>query len=248
MRNYPEWVIAFAAITSIGAVSVSLNAWWTADELDYALEDCGATVLIADVERVERSVGACRRLGCRDRWRSGPPAPCPRASTAGRSSARRARRCPRSRSTPTTTPPSSTPRARPGTRRARCRPTGPSCRPSWRSAAGRRSTGCAGRPSTEEAATAALPPAFILIVPLFHVTGCVPVMLSCFVSGLKLVIMYKWDPERALELIEREQVTNFVGVPDAELGPARVAPLRRARHVEPRRASAAAARRRRPSS
>ena len=41
MRNYPEWVIAFAAITSIGAVSVSLNAWWTEDELDYALEDCG---------------------------------------------------------------------------------------------------------------------------------------------------------------------------------------------------------------
>ena len=54
---------------------------------------------------------------------------------------------------------------------------------------------------------------FILIVPLFHVTGCVPVMLSCFASGLKLVIMYKWDPERALELIERERVTNFVGVP-----------------------------------
>ena len=26
MRNYPEWVIAFAAITSIGAISVSLNA------------------------------------------------------------------------------------------------------------------------------------------------------------------------------------------------------------------------------
>ena len=30
--------------------------------------------------------------------------------------------------------------------------------------------------------------AFILIVPLFHVTGCVPVMLSCWASGLKLVI------------------------------------------------------------
>ena len=54
---------------------------------------------------------------------------------------------------------------------------------------------------------------FILVVPLFHVTGCVPVMLSCLSSGLKLVIMYKWDPERALELIERERVTNFVGVP-----------------------------------
>jgi long-chain acyl-CoA synthetase len=38
-------------------------------------------------------------------------------------------------------------------------------------------------------------------------------MLGCFASGLKLVIMYKWDPERALELIERERITNFVGVP-----------------------------------
>ncbi len=45
MRNYPEWVVAFCAITSIGAISVSLNAWWTADELDYALDDCAARVL-----------------------------------------------------------------------------------------------------------------------------------------------------------------------------------------------------------
>jgi hypothetical protein len=63
MRNYPEWVIAFAAITSVGAVSVSLNAWWTADEMGWALEDCGAAVLIADRERVERTSGAAERLG-----------------------------------------------------------------------------------------------------------------------------------------------------------------------------------------
>ena len=55
MRNYPAWVVAFAAITSIGAVSVSLNAWWTEDELAWALEDCGAAALIADRERVERT-------------------------------------------------------------------------------------------------------------------------------------------------------------------------------------------------
>ena len=54
---------------------------------------------------------------------------------------------------------------------------------------------------------------FILAVPLFHVTGLVPVMLSCFTNGFKLVMMYKWTPERALELIERERVTQFVGVP-----------------------------------
>jgi len=57
------------------------------------------------------------------------------------------------------------------------------------------------------------PPCFILTVPLFHVTGLVPVMLSCFASGLELVMMYRWSPERALELIERERVTHFVGVP-----------------------------------
>src|SRR5262245_4792270 len=35
MRNYPEWIVAFAAITSVGGIAVSLNAWWTADELDF---------------------------------------------------------------------------------------------------------------------------------------------------------------------------------------------------------------------
>jgi long-chain acyl-CoA synthetase len=57
------------------------------------------------------------------------------------------------------------------------------------------------------------PPAFMLCVPLFHVTGLVPVMLGSFVGGAKLVMTYKWEPNRALELIEQEQVTNFVGVP-----------------------------------
>jgi long-chain acyl-CoA synthetase len=57
------------------------------------------------------------------------------------------------------------------------------------------------------------PPVFILIVPLFHVTGCVPVLMSCMVLRSKLVMMYRWSPEKALELIERERVTTFVGVP-----------------------------------
>jgi long-chain acyl-CoA synthetase len=56
-------------------------------------------------------------------------------------------------------------------------------------------------------------PVMILVVPLFHVTGLVPVMLGAFVAGNELVMMYRWDPERALELIERERVTNLVGVP-----------------------------------
>ncbi|CAB4636036.1 MAG: AMP-binding protein [Actinobacteria bacterium] len=54
MRNYPEWAMAHWAIQCIGAVTVSLNAWWIADELKYAFTDSGATAAIVDGERLER--------------------------------------------------------------------------------------------------------------------------------------------------------------------------------------------------
>jgi len=63
MRNLPEWIVSFAAIISVGAVSVSLNAWWTEDELDYAINDSGAKVLIADTERVARAEAPCQSTG-----------------------------------------------------------------------------------------------------------------------------------------------------------------------------------------
>ena len=67
----------------------------------------------------------------------------------------------------------------------------------------------AGSPAPPDAP----PTTFILVVPLFHVTGCVPVMLGSVLGGARLVMMHKWVAGRALELIERERVTNFVGVP-----------------------------------
>jgi long-chain acyl-CoA synthetase len=209
MRNYPEWVISFAAITSIGAVSVSLNAWWTEDELDYALEDSGTKVLIADVERVERSRGSAERLGFAtvgvrlapgatldgaDRWEdvvaAGATMPAVEVDPDDDATILY------------TSGTTGRPKGAVSTHRAVTQAlTAFGCRAAidrLRKPDGPRPDGA---------------PAFILIVPLFHVTGCVPVMLSCFASAIKLVIMYKWDPERALELIEREQVTNFVGVP-----------------------------------
>ncbi|MCU0670318.1 MAG: long-chain fatty acid--CoA ligase, partial [Myxococcota bacterium] len=65
MRNYPEWVVSFAAITSIGAISVSMNAWWTADEFDYALGDSGARLVIADAERTARIAPLLAKHGAR---------------------------------------------------------------------------------------------------------------------------------------------------------------------------------------
>ena len=61
MRNYPEWVLAFSAITSIGAVAVAMNALWQPEEMAYALQDSEALVLFADRERLER-LAACDGL------------------------------------------------------------------------------------------------------------------------------------------------------------------------------------------
>lgn len=54
MRNYPEWAVAFWAAQCIGAVVVSLNAWWVTDELRFAVEDSGARTLVLDGERLDR--------------------------------------------------------------------------------------------------------------------------------------------------------------------------------------------------
>jgi len=209
MRNYPEWVIAFAATTSIGAVSVSLNAWWTTDELDYALDDCGASVLIADVERAELGYETAVRLGCRvlavrapgdlrvgiDRWEAVRHlgAPMPDVDVTADHDA----------TILYTAGTTGNPKGAVSTHRAVVQSLmGFGCKTALEALR---------RPVSPS--PTARPPSFILIVPLFHVTGCVPVMLSCFASGLKLVMMYRWDADRALELIERERVTNFVGVP-----------------------------------
>jgi long-chain acyl-CoA synthetase len=61
MRNYPEWVMSFAAIISIGAVSVSMNSWWTADEMEFALEDSGSKVLICDDQRLALAYSFCQK-------------------------------------------------------------------------------------------------------------------------------------------------------------------------------------------
>ncbi|MBS1239924.1 MAG: acyl--CoA ligase [Proteobacteria bacterium] len=57
------------------------------------------------------------------------------------------------------------------------------------------------------------PAAALVIVPLFHVTGEVPLFLQSFALGRRLVMMPKWDPVEAMRLIEAEKITYFLGVP-----------------------------------
>lgn len=54
MRNYPEWMLAYWAITAMGAAAVGMNAWWVSHEMSYALKDSAPKVLIADRERIQR--------------------------------------------------------------------------------------------------------------------------------------------------------------------------------------------------
>merc|ERR1711871_68596 len=63
MRNFPEFVISFVAVQSMGAVAVPLNSLWKSDELEYALKDSGCKVLFADPERLRRCANFIGSLG-----------------------------------------------------------------------------------------------------------------------------------------------------------------------------------------
>ncbi|MEO6628171.1 MAG: AMP-binding protein, partial [Aquihabitans sp.] len=184
--------------------------WWTADEMAYGLEDSGASVLVTDAERVPRSRESTARLGIAtigvrlaagdpiegvDRWEDVviPGATFERPELSGDDDA----------TILYTSGTTGRPKGAVSTHRAIVQALmGFSCKVT-----------IDGMRRPDEAAGRTGAPSFILIVPLFHVTGNVPVLLGSLASGLKLVIMHKWDPERALQLIEREKVTNFVGVP-----------------------------------
>jgi long-chain acyl-CoA synthetase len=175
MRNYPEWVLSFAAIVSVGAISVSLNAWWTEDEMDYALEDSGAKVLIADRERVGRSRAACERLGIRtigvrgatgagvDPWAPPLGRPMPDVEVAPDDDA----------TILYTSGTTGRPKGAVSTHRAVVQSLMAfACRGAVEAV--RNAAKAAENDATGAPAASGNPPAFILIVPLFHVTGCVP--------------------------------------------------------------------------
>ena len=211
MRNYPEWVMSFAAIISVGAINVSMNSWWTEDEMDFALVDSGATVLICDQQRYDTGSESCAKHGVKvlvaraekplpanvDKWEVmvKPGAPHPGAEIDPDDDA----------TILYTSGTTGRPKGAVSTHRAIIS--------ALMAFSARNGVLTMSGTKLKDIDGPEIPTSFILIVPLFHVTGCVPVMMSCFIAGLKLAIMYKWDAEKALEMIEREQITNFVGVP-----------------------------------
>ncbi|SKB48836.1 class I adenylate-forming enzyme family protein [Sphingopyxis flava] len=217
MRNLPEWPMIFFAVTSIGAIAVPLNAWWTGGELAYGIQDSEAKILIVDVERYERvrehlaALPAVERLivaragapiagmmaledmvGDPKGWAGLPDAERPRADLASDDDA----------AIFYTSGTTGQPKGALGTHRNLVT----NILSGGFSAA--RSFLRRGEPVPEPT-----PRTTLTVIPLFHVTACSATLMGAMAAGNTLIFMRKWDAARAMEIIEREKVSVTGGVP-----------------------------------
>ena len=218
MRNYPEWIVSFWAAAAAGAVVVTLNAWWTGEELEYGLSDSGTRVLILDGERVERVAPALQKLDLAGVLAVRPsdklPAGVDNFDAVMTAASGKPDTLPEVTLSPEddatifyTSGTTGKPKGALGTHRNICT--------NLISAMYARAFGMlrGGETPAFMAGTEPDKTAGLLSVPLFHATGCHSVLMTTTAMGNKLVLMYKWDPERAMQLIERERINQFGGVP-----------------------------------
>ena len=227
MRNLPEWPVAFFAVVMTGAIVTPLNAWWTGPELVYGLNDSGAKVAIVDGERYERLAphwGACSLLerifvarqpasevegnllepratrleeviGPVSEWDRLPAGVVPQAQIEPEDEA----------AIFYTSGTTGRPKGALATHRNICTAVGTNGFANARVAL-RRGEGLPKTDPTRQRTT-------LLVVPLFHVTGCISVLAPLVAQGAKLVLMRRWDVDRAMKLIEQEKVDATGGVP-----------------------------------
>ncbi|WP_225783259.1 class I adenylate-forming enzyme family protein [Xenophilus sp. Marseille-Q4582] len=207
MRNYPEWVLGFTAITSIGAVAVAMNGHWQADELAYGLQDSGANVVLADAERLQRlsqpGVRAalpdlqCLAVRCTD-LPAGARSLRALVDAVGEVPMPPADIQPEDYATILYTSGSTGhPKGVVSTHRNVL-----SALLSWEldAAIGERVAGLEPAPAQN--------PGTLLAVPLFHVSGLHTSYLAGYRAQRRMVAMYRWDAELAAQLIERERLTS----------------------------------------
>ncbi len=220
MRNLPEWPVAFFASLLVGAIATPLNGWWTGEELLYGLKDSGAKIVIADAERyarIEPYVGECPDLECivvtrADQtpagalrfediigapasWASLPDAPLPDVPLAPDDDA-------------SILYTSGTTGNSKGAIQTHRNATCPILAAQFAAA---RNFIRRGEPIP--APDPNIQRALLLAVPFFHTTGAHAILCPSLMTGTKIVMMRRFEPVRAMQLIEREKITSAGGVP-----------------------------------
>ncbi len=209
--NNPDWVVSFWACALLGAVLVPLNAWWKAEELEFGLNDSEAKVLICD----ERRAAVLRDGGVR----------VPSVEHTFVIGKDPARGRPFADLADGPDDPPEAPLAEDDLL-AIIYTSGTTGRPKGATLTHRQVIanlsniivlGVANtrRGAPPRAAQGGLQTASLLVVPLFHVTGCLSTMTVNYATGAKVVLMPpgRFDPEVAMQLIEHERVTSIGGVP-----------------------------------
>ena len=194
-ENGPEWIIAFWATVSLGAIAVGLNGWWVRDEILYALADCEPKVLLADEKRLAR-------LEARDL--AMPVVRLERELEALSASIGVA--------LPDTPIDEDDPACILYTSGTTGRPKGAVA--SHRSIVGLTALqffhGLRVAMSAPQPSAPSLPPCQLVTNPLFHVSGLYTGAVSMLAGGVKTVwTKGRFDPARILRLIETERVTSW---------------------------------------
>ena len=242
MRNLPEWIMAFWSSIAVGAVVVPLNAWWTGPELAYGLSDSGTSLAFVDEERRDRILPHLAEIPdlsamvvtCEEPDALGGRRPA-EGSTHHRAGstplpvvtfADAVGEIPEGvlgEVTGDVTFPEVT--IEPDDDATIFYTSGTTGQPKGAVGTHRNSVSnlmnlffvstasTLRRNGSLGDVTGGAQNANLLSVPLFHATGCHAVLVTNTAAGGKLVMMHHFDPERALELIERERITIFGGVP-----------------------------------
>ena len=212
MRNYPEWALGLMAISSIGGIAVLMNAWWVTRELEYGLKDSGAKVILCDRERMERLKPLHSSIdfrGLSARVENPPEGVLDIQEAIAKYQGQPAPACDIDGEDPLWLAYTSGTTGFPKGAQVNHRSVISALQCFQFTSAAAASLD----PELAKKAEAIEQECTLLTVPLFHVTGAVPLFLLSFLLGRKLVMMYRWDAETALQLIEREKATSFTGVP-----------------------------------